>query len=431
LQWKNESPYSVGTLTGAAHTEVVHGLRSKVIVPPSHHLRKAVSMGTDLKGKKLDVGYSQRVINERALYQKRFTYNQKVFDVYGVTLKECKQKYKEKYAKLESGVTGERTILRNYFDSWIEYRRMVGKVKESTLHHYKQLYMKHIDPRFGKRLVDSVKTKEIKQLQVDLSKKYKARTVNSVTDLMHLLYESLVNEKYVKSNPVMLETLSGNSEPDRTNSRALNEVEKQLFLNQAKEVSYYYNAIRLLFATGMRSGELRGLRWSDYDEMSGTLAIQRTASVDINNKLTMNTPKSKSSARVLPVNDEIRGIIADQRKVQMDLGYLPTEQAYMFTSVRGLVISRTMLKKAFENISNGLQKKGYDFDPISPHACRHTFITQKLYEGENQYAVKAYVGHKMNANITETVYTGVDSEKVSDMIKRRDRMDVIPISKKA
>lgn len=290
--------------------------------------------------------------------------------------------------------------------------------------------MRSTTPRFGKRLVDDIKTREIKDLQVELSKKYKPKTVNSITDLLHLVYKSLVEEKTVKSNPVIVETLSSDAEPKRENSRHLSKNETKLFLEQAKS-SFYYNAIRMLFATGMRSGELRGLKWSDYNEDAGTLSIERTASVDINNHLTMNTPKSKSGRRILPLNDEIKQIIADQRKQQMSLGYMPTNECYMFTSTSGLVISRTMLKKAFENISTGLQKKGYDFEPISPHACRHTFITQKLYDGENQYAVKAYVGHKMNANITETVYTGIDEDKVTDMITRHDQNDIIPINKQA
>ena len=388
-------------------------------------------MGKDLKGKDLDSGYSQLIINDRPLYRKRFRYNNRSYVVYSDSYRGCKAKYRERYAELESGVTGERTTFGKYFDSWIEYRKTVGKVKESTLHHYKQLYSKHIGPRFKDRLVDTIKTKELKQFQVDLSKKYAKKTVNSITDLMHLVFESLVREKYVINNPVLLETLSTEGEPERANSRALTKEEQALFLEQAKDTTYYYNAIRMLFATGMRSGELRGLRWSDYDEAAGTLSILRTASVDINNKLVMNTPKSKSGLRILPVNDEIRAIIADQRSQQMALGFMPTRDSYMFTSTTGLVISKTMLKKAFENVSAGLRKKGYDFESISPHACRHTFITQKLYDGENPYAVKAYVGHRMNANITETVYTGIEDDKVAEMITRHDQTEVIPISKKA
>ena len=45
--------------------------------------------------------------------------------------------------------------------------------------------------------------------------------------------------------------------------------------------------------------------------------------------------------------------------------------------------------------------------------------------------MKAYVGHRMNANITETVYTGIEDDKVAEMITRHDQTEVIPISKKA
>ena len=95
----------------------------------------------------------------------------------------------------------------------------------------------------------------------------------------------------------------------------------------------------------------------------------------------------------------------------------------MFTSTTGKVVSRNALKNAFNQISERIQKDGFDFDRISPHACRHTFITVNLYKGENQYAVKAFVGHAMNASVTEATYTGVEIDKVQEMIKHNNMGD--------
>ena len=209
----------------------------------------------------------------------------------------------------------------------------------------------------------------------------------------------------------------------RTNNRALTIDEMNMFIKYS-EKSFFYNAIRMLFATGMRQGELRGLRWSDYDEKNGVLHIRRTASIDKDGNPTMNTPKSNSGLRDLPLNDDIKRIIKDQRDQQLALfGNVLRLDGYMFTSTTGKVVSRNALKNAFNQISERIQKDGFDFDRISPHACRHTFITVNLYKGENQYAVKAFVGHAMNASVTEATYTGVEIDKVQEMIKHNNMGD--------
>ena len=386
-------------------------------------------MGKDLKGKELGAGISQKIKNGHEYYVKTFYYDNRRYELSAKTLKELEQKVKQKMDLLENGITGVIPTLDGFFEGWIAYRKGTNRIKGSTINNYMMLYRKHIKPKFGSRKVDKITPKAIKLFQTELTKTLKPKSVNSITDLLHLIFESAVNDQVVKKNPVLLERVSEELTEDnkRTNNRHLSEDEQALFLSYAKDY-FYYNAIRLLFATGMRSGELRGLQWKDYDENyvwkkgeRGAIFIRRTASVDVNNKLTMNTPKTKSSKRPLPVNPEIIQIIEDQRKKQHELGYLTSGENYMFLSTTGKVMSRTMLKKCFENICTKIQKDHPEFERISPHACRHTFITQKLYEGANLYAVKAYVGHKMNASVTETEYTGVDVEKVADMIQMHDK----------
>lgn len=386
-------------------------------------------MGKSLKGKALGAGISQKVKNGYVYYVSVFYYDGTRYEVSAKTEKELKSKVKQKQDLLENGITGVTPTLEGYFNGWIEYREGTKKIKGSTINNYKMLFNKHIKPRFGSRKLDKITPKNVKSFQTELAKKLKPKTVNSITDLLHLIFESAVNDQVVKRNPVLLERVSEEPTEDnkRTNNRHLSDDEQALFLSYAKDY-FYYNAIRLLFATGMRSGELRGLQWKDYDENyvwkkgeRGAIYIRRTASVDVNNKLTMNTPKTKSSRRVLPVNPEIIEIIEDQRKKQHELGYLTSGENYMFLSTTGKVMSRTMLKKAFENICTKIQKDHPEFERISPHACRHTFITQKLFEGENEYAVKAYVGHDMSANVTTHDYTGIEYAKVADMIQMHDK----------
>ena len=377
-------------------------------------------MGKDLKGKELGNGYSQR---PNGLYQKKFYFENKVKFAYGHTKKECEQAYNKMLNELEQGFTSQKVVYDVYFAEWLKYIETMGRVKGSTLAMYKSLNDRHISPEFGKMRCDKITPKMVQKFQLELSEKYSPRTVNSITDLMHLVCERMVKDETIMRNPVMVDHISLKKSTERTNNRALSNEEAALFIEYSKE-SFYHNAVRMLFATGMRSGELRGLKWSDYDEKKGVLHIRRTASVDSESKLTMNTPKSNSGLRDLPLNDEIRKIIADQKKQQLLMsGNIFQIDGYMFTSTTGKVISRNVLKSAFNHISDNVKKAGFDFDRISPHACRHTFITVNLFNGENPYAVKAYVGHAMNAAVTESTYLGIDADKISEMISHNNMMD--------
>lgn len=378
-------------------------------------------MGKDLKGKELGAGFCQRAGDKR--YVKRFYYENKQYSVYGSTLKECKQNYNKKLQELEDGFTSKKVVFAEYFDKWIQYREATGKVKGSTLSIYKTLNRLHIEPVFGKMRCDRITPKDVQAFQLRLSEKYSPETVNSITDLLHLVMERAVKDETILRNPVLVDHISKEKGAKRTNNRALTIDEMNMFIKYS-EKSFFYNAIRMLFATGMRQGELRGLRWSDYDEKNGVLHIRRTASIDKDGNPTMNTPKSNSGLRDLPLNDDIKRIIKDQRDQQLALfGNVLRLDGYMFTSTTGKVVSRNALKNAFNQISERIQKDGFDFDRISPHACRHTFITVNLYKGENQYAVKAFVGHAMNASVTEATYTGVETDKVKEMIKHNNMGD--------
>lgn len=378
-------------------------------------------MGKDLKGKELGAGFCQRASDKR--YVKRFYYENKQYSVYGSTLKECKQNYNKKIQELEDGFTSKKVVFAEYFDKWIQYREATGKVKGSTLSIYKTLNRLHIEPVFGKMRCDRITPKDVQAFQLRLSEKYSPETVNSITDILHLVMERAVKDETILRNPVLVDHISKEKGAKRTNNRALTIDEMNMFIKYS-EKSFFYNAIRMLFATGMRQGELRGLRWSDYDEKNGVLHIRRTASIDKDGNPTMNTPKSNSGLRDLPLNDDIKRIIKDQRDQQLALfGNVLRLDGYMFTSTTGKVVSRNALKNAFNQISERIQKDGFDFDRISPHACRHTFITVNLYKGENQYAVKAFVGHAMNASVTEATYTGVEIDKVKEMIKHNNMGD--------
>lgn len=382
-------------------------------------------MGKDLKGKELGRGYTQ-CTNGRYKYSFRLD-SGKQTAVYGASVAECKRNYTAAIKAYEEGLTAgnKKITTAAYFDEWIENLKTNSRVKGSTCNNYNQHWKKHIKPAFGTTKLVMVTPPMARKFQRDLKDKgLKPKTVNSITDVAHHLFEDAVRDGIIQKNPfsvltpVPMEINEDGEVVKRDNNRALSSDEVTWFVEAMKE-SFYYNATRLLFATGMRSGELRGLKWSDCDTKNGVLHIRRTATVDADNKLTFNTPKSERGRRDIPLNDEIKSIIEDHRKeARMMQGNVIQMDGFMFTSVTGKVISRNVLKSAFTHGSERVRKAGHpEFKNISPHATRHTFITNWLLAGKNIYVLKDITGHSPAAKVTEAVYLDRSQNAMNEAMK--------------
>lgn len=382
-------------------------------------------MGKDLRGKELGAGFDQM---KSGLYRKRFRYSGRNYTVYGGTMKECKNNHLETIKELDEGIySGKRKpTLDAYYKEWYENLALAGTVKGSTLKNY-DIHYTMIKKTFGKMRLDEIKPAQLKEFQRKLRTKghngipYAVKTVNTMFDVFHLIMESAMQDEYIMRNPCDVVKHLHNEDTGRTNARALSKEEKEIFLRYS-EKSFYYLGIRLLFATGMRSGELRGLRWSDYDKKNGVLHIRRTASVDADGKDTMNTPKSKHGFRDIPLNDEICSILEEQRAIDIALqGKVRKLDDYIFKSFRGKVMSRNSLKSVFDETCERIRKDGIDFEDISPHATRHTFITEALHLGVNEFALKAVVGHAPSAKVTTDVYLGRDANAMKKAMEQMNR----------
>ena len=379
-------------------------------------------MGKDLKGKELGAGYSQR---KDGRYCRAYRYDGKQKFVYGNTMKECKEKYKAVLVKIEKGEMMDKSkiTLDEYFDRWRQQLLEKNAIKPSTYATYTNQYF-HIKKAFGWKKLDKITTNDVKTLQIDLVKQgFRPKSINSIMGLLSSVFKEIIRDELLVKNPcVVLRPIKEKTDTTRNNARALTEQEQALFLQYA-EGSWYYNAICLLFATGMRSGELRGLQWRDYDKKNGVLHIERTATVDKDGKTGVDTPKTANSKRDIPLNDTIIAIIKRQKEQNEAMfgGQIVRFDDYIFKSVHGKMISRNMLKKTFNTICNKIQTDGKNFDRISPHACRHTFITQNIMKGYNEYVVKDIVGHSHSARVTVDVYLHKDKGEMEKFMKELDK----------
>ncbi|WP_342757641.1 site-specific integrase [Kineothrix sedimenti] len=157
--------------------------------------------------------------------------------------------------------------------------------------------------------------------------------------------------------------------------------------------------ILLCFYTGIRLGELCALKWSDIDIEAGTISILRTVSrircfdpEKPKTALTVRTPKSKKSMRVLPMPDFLLKMTDEFDVNHMDKGCYIISGQYEPMEPRSF---QSLYKKQLADA--GLPERKF-------HAIRHTFATRALELGVDIKTLSELLGHS-SVSITLNIYT--------------------------
>ncbi len=152
--------------------------------------------------------------------------------------------------------------------------------------------------------------------------------------------------------------------------------------------------IYISLTTGLRIGEICGLKWSDIDVVNGTITVRRTIEriyiIDGENKhteLIVNTPKTKNSCRDIPMCKELMTIVKPLKKVVNDDFYVLTNE------------EKPTEPRTYRNYYHRLMKR-LGIPRLKYHGLRHSFATRCIESNCDYKTVSVLLGH---ANITTTL----------------------------
>ena len=167
------------------------------------------------------------------------------------------------------------------------------------------------------------------------------------------------------------------------------------FLREAKD-SGVYELYYLDLATGLRRGELLGLKWTDVDLDRGVLKIQRAISRQ-NGKVVEAPLKTKNAYRTLPLSADAISVLKMQKcKVNSSEWVFPSPSGDPMSPDSVLHMLQRVLKRA------GLPR-------IRFHDLRHTFATMALQNGVDVKTVSSMLGH-YSAGFTLDTYAHVTTD---------------------
>lgn len=366
-------------------------------------------MALDKDGKKLPPGITQRPDSR---YMGRFSYNGERYTLYDTDLKELKKRLANQKYEVEHGLFAKQDniTVSGWFDIWIkEYKEPT--VKRGTVGVYKDNFNSYLKDTIGKKKLKDIRPEHIQKIYNDLNKNgYSRNTIELVSVVLSGMYKQAIKNKIIRENPVPLATLP--REEEHKEPRVMTLEEQKLFMKYSED-SYLHDMFELALASGMRSGELRGLEWKDIDFKNKVIHVTKTL-VYVNNDYLLDTPKTPTSRRDIPMLDSVITLLK-QRKVKqseerLKLGdkwkYKEGLENLVFTTESGYPINRDMLKQEVNKVILNIQAEHKEFKHITPHTFRHTFATRCIENGMPPQVLKTILGHS-KLSMTMDLYSHV------------------------
>lgn len=360
--------------------------------------------------------------------------------VYAKTLEELREKEKQIQKDKCDGIKAEARYLtvNDVFDTWRQLKR---GLKDNTFQNYQYMYNMFVRPNLGKQRVSSLKKSDVKRFYNMLADErcLQASTIDSVHTVLHQVLDMAVDDAYIRVNPSnnVLKELKQSHIFKTEKRRGLTKAEQELllsFLQRNHTYSHWYPIIAVMVGSGLRVGEVTGLRWCDIDLEEGIIDVNHTL-VYYDHRVTdgkkgcyfnINTPKTKAGTRQVPMLDFVREAFIKEREYQeaLDIRCTITIDGYsdfIFVNRYGHTQHQATLNKAIRRIIRDCNDEVLlkeEKDPVllphfSCHSLRHTFTTRMCEAGVNVKVIQDALGHA-DISTTLNIYADVTKELKKD-----------------
>ena len=322
---------------------------------------------------------------------------------YGATQAEALGKLREALHQQKQGTlaTGKAQTLKTYLNHWLEDVHK-SSIKPTTYVSYRAILNNHILPALGHIQVHKLTPQHVqsfyaKKLKEGLSPK----TINRSHALLHKALDNAVRWNIVARNVCDVVT---KPREKRYEIHPLTEEQARKLLEAVKGDTLE-GAITVALTTGMRRGELLGLKWEDIDFEGKCIYVRRSALHVGKRGVVESDPKTAMSRRkiMLPhfVIDVLKMHQLRQREKKAACRGAWKDSGYVFCNGQGGYLSDAQLYKMYKRL---LRQAG--LPNIRFHDLRHSAATIMISMGVNPKVVQEVLGHS-NIGMTLNTYTHV------------------------
>ena len=302
-----------------------------------------------------------------------------------------------------------------FLNKWYDAHKL--SVRPGTAKNYRVALDSHIIPVLGKMKLKDIRSDHIQNFySIKMKTDSNKSVIGVIHSVLHLAFDQAMKWGMIGRNPVEAVIKPKHKSKE---IRTLDENQTRTFLSIV--IGTRYEAIFwMAITTGLRQGELIGLRWSDLNWSTKQLQVQRQIQRISGKGLSFCEPKSKSGKRTIVLSDEmiekLRKHLDTQDMARSFAEDRWKENDLIFSTYIGTPIDRNDLFKKFKEF---LEQAG--LPNIRFHELRHTAATLMLKQGIHPKIVQERLGHS-NISMTMDTYSHVLPSMQEEIANKLDEL---------
>ena len=326
--------------------------------------------------------------------------------VYALTQKELTAKLRQRIDAYQGVDLTEQSkmTLGQWLEQWLE--DMAGTVRPNTISRYRSDTENHIVPRLGHKIISQITPKDIQKLYDTLAQKgntltgdgLSSSTIRGIHNMLHEALAAAETARLIIRNP------TEDVPPPKFSNKPkqiLTDEQLDRFMRAIQNDPVWHDLFYTELTTGLRRGELCGLKWEDFDKEQGTLKVRRTILAKKSGLLTEGETKTGKGKREITLPPSTAELLRERRKTALTEWIFPNP----------LKPERpTNPKSAYNRLKAILKEAG--LPNIRFHDLRHTFATHALASGVDIKTLSGILGHTRAAFTLDTyTHTTGDMQK--------------------
>lgn len=407
-------------------------------------IKKVVKVRYDRNRVRLNKGEFQR---QDGRYCFRWTgYGKKRHCIYASTLEGLRRKEQQIQRDIDDGIREDMSnaTVNDIFALWKDTKRgLRDRTKTSYIYFYELFVM----PNFGQKKITKVKRSDVRAFYNDLIERrgIKISTLDNVHTVLHQVFQLATDDDILRKNPtdLMLKEIKQAFGRDSEPKRALTRDEENLFFSEVLKNPRYrkwYPLLYIMANTGMRIGEISGLRWCDIDLEKETISVNHTL-VYYNHRdengcyYTVHRPKTDAGYRTIPMTPSVKEAFLMQQEYMKLTGLKSVDHIdgyddFIFVNRFGKVNNQSTVNNAIQRIVKDIDLAILDKTAegeeallvpyFSCHILRHTYATRLCEGGVNIKVIQAILGHA-DIQTTMNIYVDVTNQLKKDEILKFDQ----------
>lgn len=307
--------------------------------------------------------------------------------------------------------TQARQPFKKYADDWMAAAEV--ELRASTLNGYRRILEKHLTPRFGETPIGEIDHGAVQRLILDLADGRSGNTVKRINNVLRQVMKHAIHAGAIRHNPCDHVRLP-RTEPGETVALTPEQVDRIASAMPGR------HALVVTFAayTGLRAGEVWGLRVRSLDLLRRSVRIAETVNDLGSNGLTFGPPKSRASRRTVGLPRFLVEELAAFLAVTYPGGADP--DAFVFPGEEGGVTRHNVwYGRYWKPTVDAIRREDPAFPKVRFHDLRHTAASLLINAGADPRAVAERLGHS-NVMLTLNTYSHMFETRDADLTDALD-----------